>query len=1396
MPSIQHLTKTPTHRTAKHKADEIEEELVRIKLGRLKLRYFIEYCFEPYEHAKHHAILCEKLEEVEKYVQTGGKEGIGRLVVTMPPRHGKEIRTDFPVLTTSGWKCHGDLKKGDCVFHPSGKAIKVVSVSPVNNGDEDRCEVELTNGEIVPCHPNHEWTVYHRPSRQWKTVETQYFLAETKFGKVRKLGSGKIGRGNRYYYQLPNIHPLEMEKARLPLDPYVFGAWLGDGSTGVAAITHAQGEKEVVQEIIRRGYKMSAFSVHKDTGCITARFAGKMSEGLSNTGVRYDKGIPDMYKYSSIEQRSELIAGLVDTDGHVEQASGRVRIVTGSKGLAEDIYEVASSLGCRPYISYQEPSLSSSGIQGKKRIYTVGFQPSVYIPTRLLRKAIDGSGVRRRVAIQSVRYCKAVAGNCITVDSPDGLYLVGKSLIPTHNSLHVSWFFPAWFLGRNPDKRVMICSHGAELAEGFSGKVRNLVEGTEYQKLFGKMATRDAIPSPIALDPSTRSKQAWDIAGNYGGVFAAGVGGPITGRGADVLIIDDPLKNREEADSETVRGNIKDWFTSTAFTRLQPGGAVIIMMCMTGDTPVLMANGREKLLKDIKVGEYIATYEGGKITTAKVMNWKNQGLDLCYEIKMKSGITVTANERHPFLVERNGKQEWIRLKNLKIGDTILKATGGSGVGRSAQNATSPQNVKGCASPTITRRCGQMEKDQTHVKPEQHDCDTDMGLRSKSLRLWRKFRRGFVQSVGNLQRRTSVSTTVMKQVESGGCCATTVTCVSGTEKQKRTCCQPLDTYKIVHDTLVSITPVEDEEVFDIQVDRTENFIANGLVAHNTRWHEDDLIGWVLSEKNDDGRWDLLNLPAIAEDRDTFRQPGEALWPTRFPVHYLEENYKYLLPPRDWNAMYQQRPTSEEGDVFVKDWFVYDLLPEKDEISYALQVWDCALTEKDEGDYSAGVTMFVTKAGVYVADIVRGHWNFPTLKQKMFEQYEFWSKYHRVSRVCIENRVSGQSMIQSLKKESALPIIAMEPESKLGKSKRLRAEAVAGYVQSGRVIFKKNAPWLHDFEHELLAFPHGKHDDMCLDPFTNVLTRSGWKMLFAIKVGEKVWTRDGWKRVLWSGKTGVTDKWFTIATEYGDTLEGTGSHPVFVAEKGFVRLDSIVYGDNIKVWSRNKSLMGLLLGGIQKAGINITEGIFKLIQPIRLPYFTYTGISGKNTMEQSRVEWKSITKTGIPQTTKLGIWNWLQNHGTESTMPIRSQSILPGSVRLLLVGILLKKDKNGIQNTEKPLGKIGVGILSLAQSVGLVIRRLFPLVPVIVPASVISVTSERLKEKRSVWNLKVEGCPEFLTDCGIVHNCDAFVYGLIQVQGGGRATRSTVLKQKQKMLRTHGRMDRLSALAGGF
>lgn len=138
---------------------------------------------------------------------------------------------------------------------------------------------------------------------------------------------------------------------------------------------------------------------------------------------------------------------------------------------------------------------------------------------------------------------------------------------PRHGkSMLTSEYFPAWFLGRNPEKYIITATYGQDLADDFGRKVRNQLRGGEHRATFPACVLSD--------DSQSASRFGTEQGGAY---FALGAGAPATGRGAHLLVIDDPIKGREEADSETYRKRLKEWYASVAYTRLMPGGAIIIM---------------------------------------------------------------------------------------------------------------------------------------------------------------------------------------------------------------------------------------------------------------------------------------------------------------------------------------------------------------------------------------------------------------------------------------------------------------------------------------------------------------------------------------------------------------------------------------------------------------------------------------------------------------------------------------------------------------------------------------------------------------------------------------------------------------------------------------------------
>ncbi len=152
-------------------------------------------------------------------------------------------------------------------------------------------------------------------------------------------------------------------------------------------------------------------------------------------------------------------------------------------------------------------------------------------------------------------------------DIDDRAEIIVVAMPPRHGkSTVMSEHTPAWYLGCFPDDRVILCSYGAEFAATWGEKARNKLEryGPE---LFG-----------VQVDERSKARQRWRLAGHTGSMLTAGVGGPITGEGAELMIIDDPLKDAEEALSETIRDKQWDWWQSTARTRLEPGAVVIVLM--------------------------------------------------------------------------------------------------------------------------------------------------------------------------------------------------------------------------------------------------------------------------------------------------------------------------------------------------------------------------------------------------------------------------------------------------------------------------------------------------------------------------------------------------------------------------------------------------------------------------------------------------------------------------------------------------------------------------------------------------------------------------------------------------------------------------------------------------
>lgn len=150
---------------------------------------------------------------------------------------------------------------------------------------------------------------------------------------------------------------------------------------------------------------------------------------------------------------------------------------------------------------------------------------------------------------------------------------------PRHGkSMLASEFFPAWYMGRNPDHYVVTATYAQDLADDFGRKVKNQIEDASFARIFPGVGLADDSKSAKRFHIEGMGEGGFEHQTTQrGAYYAVGIGGPLTGRGAHLLLIDDPVKNREDADSEIIRKKTKDWYTSTAYTRLMPGGRIVVI---------------------------------------------------------------------------------------------------------------------------------------------------------------------------------------------------------------------------------------------------------------------------------------------------------------------------------------------------------------------------------------------------------------------------------------------------------------------------------------------------------------------------------------------------------------------------------------------------------------------------------------------------------------------------------------------------------------------------------------------------------------------------------------------------------------------------------------------------
>lgn len=360
-------------------------------------------------------------------VKGNGKRQFLTAYIEIPKKNGKQLALDTPIPTPEGWKTMADLKVGDRVFDEQGKPCHVVAKSPVDD-TEQAYELVFRDGERIVAGERHLWDVEYTHG---KTQEKQWTTGEI-YRRTKQYR--EKSKDNRSLIRIPVNQLLHLPERNLPLDPYLYGYWLGNGSATKPEITVRDSDVEDLISLI-------PYPLHNRYPQTCGGSEILVYKALKSILVKNfrDKVIRPEYLRASETQRWALLQGLMDSDGCIGTRKGQGVYVSTIQELVESVQELLWSLGIKnvmtscPSTRYGKPT--------GETLYQIRFTAFTDQPvSKLHRKSI-----RRREREKKTRSCfhyleeikpldDKVPMQCIQVDSPSHCYLAGRMMVKTHNS--------------------------------------------------------------------------------------------------------------------------------------------------------------------------------------------------------------------------------------------------------------------------------------------------------------------------------------------------------------------------------------------------------------------------------------------------------------------------------------------------------------------------------------------------------------------------------------------------------------------------------------------------------------------------------------------------------------------------------------------------------------------------------------------------------------------------------------------------------------------------------------------------------------------------------------------------------------------------------------------------
>lgn len=368
---------------------------------------------------------------------------------------GKMLPLDTPVPTPDGWATIGELEAGNLVFDEQGRPTRVLAVHPIER-EPETYRLHFDDGTEQPACADHRWLTYdarelaaltrrtpewrakRRKARACRGTDAKPWLAERNrenppgalappAGTVRttaEIAATLLTARGRRNHAIPVAGALELPERELPLAPYLLGCWLGDGHTHAGRISTA--DPEILAAFAGAGF------AHRHYGGYDYGLYG-LAAVLRSMGLLGRKQVPKTYLRASVAQRRALLEGLLDSDGCATRDGG-VEFTTTSPALRDGVYEVVVSLGWKTQLREGRATLNGRDCGPKWRL---SFTPGEYVFRLPRKRARQRPAIRRTTRFRYIVACdrvEPVPMRCITVVAASGLYLVGRSMIPTHNT--------------------------------------------------------------------------------------------------------------------------------------------------------------------------------------------------------------------------------------------------------------------------------------------------------------------------------------------------------------------------------------------------------------------------------------------------------------------------------------------------------------------------------------------------------------------------------------------------------------------------------------------------------------------------------------------------------------------------------------------------------------------------------------------------------------------------------------------------------------------------------------------------------------------------------------------------------------------------------------------------